>query len=151
MKVRVYNQRYERGKVCYPLKTIGKCDANKTGTKVTFQPDPEIFEDTTFDFDTLKNRLREMAFLTKGLRIDLYDDREDEEGNKKHQTFHYEGGIKEFVAYLNDNKTPLYEKIMYFEGKRDNIYVEVAMQHNDGFNEMMYGFVTLLQGLRLRI
>ncbi len=137
----VYNQRYERGKVCYPLKVIGKCDPQKTGTKVTFQPDPLIFEDTVFEFDTLKNRLREMAFLTKGLRIDLYDDREDEEGNKKHQTFHYEGGIKEFVAYLNDNKTPLYEKIMYFEGKRDNIYVEVAMQHNDGFNEMMYGFV----------
>ena len=137
----VYNQRYERGKVCYPLKVIGKCDANKSGTRVTFQPDPLIFEDTVFEFDTLKNRLREMAFLTKGLRIDLYDDREDEEGNKKHQTFHYEGGIKEFVAYLNDNKTPLYEKIMYFEGKRDNIYVEVAMQHNDGFNEMMYGFV----------
>ena len=137
----VYNQRYERGKVCYPLKVIGKCDPQKTGTKVTFQPDPLIFEDTVFEFDTLKNRLREMAFLTKGLRIDLYDDREDEEGNKKHQTFHYEGGIKEFVAYLNDNKTPLYEKIMYFEGKRDNFYVEVAMQHNDGFNEMMYGFV----------
>jgi len=137
----VYNQRYERGKVCYPLKVIGKCDPQKTGTKVTFQPDPLIFEDTVFEFDTLKNRLREMTFLTKGLRIDLYDDREDEEGNKKHQTFHYEGGIKEFVAYLNDNKTPLYDKIMYFEGKRDNIYVEVAMQHNDGFNEMMYGFV----------
>ncbi len=137
----VYNQRYERGKVCYPLKVIGKCDANKSGTRVTFQPDPLIFEDTVFEFDTLKNRLREMAFLTKGLKIELFDDREDEEGNKKHQTFHYEGGIKEFVAYLNDNKTPLYEKIMYFEGKRDNIYVEVAMQHNDGFNEMMYGFV----------
>ncbi|MBR6256659.1 MAG: DNA topoisomerase (ATP-hydrolyzing) subunit B [Lachnospiraceae bacterium] len=137
----VYNQRYERGKVCYPLKVIGKCDGSKTGTRVTFQPDPLIFEDTVFEFDTLKNRLREMAFLTKGLKIELFDDREDEEGNKKHQTFHYEGGIKEFVAYLNDNKTPLYEKIMYFEGKRDNIYVEVAMQHNDGFNEMMYGFV----------
>ncbi len=137
----VYNQRYERGKICYPLKVIGKCDANKTGTRVTFQPDPLIFEDTVFEFDTLKNRLREMAFLTKGLKIELFDDREDEEGNKKHQTFHYEGGIKEFVAYLNDNKTPLYEKIMYFEGKKDNIYVEVAMQHNDGFNEMMYGFV----------
>ena len=137
----VYNQRYERGKVCYPLKVIGKCDESKSGTRVTFQPDPLIFEDTVFEFDTLKNRLREMAFLTKGLKIELFDDREDEEGNKKHQTFHYEGGIKEFVAYLNDNKTPLYEKIMYFEGKKDNIYVEVAMQHNDGFNEMMYGFV----------
>ena len=137
----VYNQRYERGKVCYPLKVIGKCEEDKSGTKVTFQPDPLIFEDTVFEFDTLKNRLREMAFLTKGLRIDLFDDREDEEGNKKHQTFHYEGGIKEFVAYLNDNKTPLYEKILYFEGKKDNVYVEVAMQHNDGFNEMLYGFV----------
>ena len=89
----VYNQRYERGKVCYPLKVIGKCDANKSGTRVTFQPDPLIFEDTVFEFDTLKNRLREMAFLTKGLKIELFDDREDEEGNKKHQTFHYEGGI----------------------------------------------------------
>ena len=137
----VYNQRYERGKVCYPLKVLGKCEEGKTGTRVTFQPDPQIFEDTVFEFDTLKNRLREMAFLTKGLRIDLFDDREDDEGNKKHQTFHYEGGIKEFVAYLNDNKTPLYEKILYFEGKKDNVYVEVAMQHNDGFNEMLYGFV----------
>ena len=135
----IYNQRYERGKVCYPLKTIGKCDAGKTGTKVTFQPDPEIFEDTTFDFDTLKNRLREMAFLTKGLKIQLFDDREESEG--KSLTFHYEGGIKEFVAYLNENKDPLYEKILYFEGKRDNVYVEVAFQHNDGYNEMMYGFV----------
>ncbi|MBR3517128.1 MAG: DNA topoisomerase (ATP-hydrolyzing) subunit B [Lachnospiraceae bacterium] len=138
----IYNQRYERGKVCYPLKTIGKCPENKTGTKVTFQPDPEIFEDTTFDFDTLKNRLREMAFLTKGLKIQLFDDREDAEGNTgKSMTFHYEGGIKEFVAYLNENKDPLYEKILYFEGKRDNVYVEVAFQHNDGYNEMMYGFV----------
>ena len=138
----IYNQRYERGKVCYPLKTIGKCPENKTGTKVTFQPDPEIFEDTTFDFDTLKNRLREMAFLTKGLKIQLFDDREDAEGNAgKSMTFHYEGGIKEFVAYLNENKDPLYEKILYFEGKRDNVYVEVAFQHNDGYNEIMYGFV----------
>ncbi len=137
----IYNQRYERGKVCYALKVIGNCDEKKTGTKVTFQPDPMIFEDTTFEFDTLKNRLREMAFLTKGLRIDLFDDREDAPDNKKHQSFHYEGGIKEFVAYLNDNKTPLYDRIMYFEGKRDDVYVEVAMQHNDGYNEMMYGFV----------
>ncbi|MBR1470997.1 MAG: DNA topoisomerase (ATP-hydrolyzing) subunit B [Lachnospiraceae bacterium] len=138
----IYNQRYERGKVCYPLKTIGKCDENKSGTKVTFQPDPMIFDDTVFEFDTLKNRLREMAFLTKGLKIMLFDDREDEEGNPgKRMTFHYEGGIKEFVAYLNENKTPLYEKIMYFEGKKDDVYVEVAMQHNDGFNEMTYGFV----------
>ncbi|MBR5421384.1 MAG: DNA topoisomerase (ATP-hydrolyzing) subunit B [Lachnospiraceae bacterium] len=137
----IYNQRYERGKVCYPLKVIGNCDEGKSGTKVTFQPDPLIFEDTRYEFDTLKNRLREMAFLTKGLKIELFDDREEAEENKKHQVFHYEGGIKEFVAYLNDNKTPLYDKIMYFEGKKDNVYVEVAMQHNDGFNEMMYGFV----------
>ncbi len=139
----IYNQRYERGKVCYPLKVIGNCEEKKSGTKVTFQPDPLIFEDTVFEFDTLKNRLREMAFLTKGLKIELFDDREDAEGNKinKKLTFHYEGGIREFVSYLNENKTPLYDKVMYFEGKRDNIYVEVSMQHNDGFNEMIYGFV----------
>ena len=137
----IYNQRYERGNICYPLKVIGSCPADKTGTKVTFQPDPQIFDDVVYDFDTLKNRLREMAFLTKGLRIELYDDREDVPEGKKSQVFHYEGGIKEFVTYLNDNKTPLYEKVMYFEGKKDNVYVEVAMQHNDGFNEMMYGFV----------
>ena len=137
----IYNQRYERGNICYPLKVIGSCPADKTGTKVTFQPDPQIFDDVVYDFDTLKNRLREMAFLTKGLRIELYDDRGDVPDGKKSQVFHYEGGIKEFVTYLNDNKTPLYEKVMYFEGKKDNVYVEVAMQHNDGFNEMMYGFV----------
>ncbi|MCR5250741.1 MAG: DNA topoisomerase (ATP-hydrolyzing) subunit B [Lachnospiraceae bacterium] len=138
---KVYNQRYERGNVCYPLKVIGNCEADKSGTKVSFQPDPEIFEDTKFEYDTLKNRLREMAFLTKGLKIELFDDREDEEAGKRHHTFHYEGGIKEFVSYLNENKTALYEKVMYFEGKRDDVYVEVAMQHNDGYNEMVYGFV----------
>ncbi|MCR4585466.1 MAG: DNA topoisomerase (ATP-hydrolyzing) subunit B [Lachnospiraceae bacterium] len=138
---KIYNQRYERGKVCYALKVIGDCPEGKTGTRVTFQPDPEIFDDTHYDFDTLKNRLREMAFLTKGLKIELFDDREEGVTAKQSLTFHYEGGIKEFVAYLNDNKTPLYDKILYFEGKRDNVYVEVAFQHNDGFNEMLYGFV----------
>ena len=136
---KIYNQRYERGKSSYSLKVVGECDPKKTGTKVTFQPDPEIFEDTTYDFDTLKQRLREMAFLTKGLRIELEDDRDDE--NIKKKTFHYEGGIKEFVSYLNKSKTPLYEDVMYFEGKKNNVYVEVAVQHNDGYNESMYGFV----------
>ena len=136
---KIYQQRYERGHVCYPLKVIGDCDPEKTGTKVTFFPDQTIFEDINFDFDTLKQRLREMAFLTKGLKIELEDVRDEENINKK--TFHYEGGIKEFVSYLNKNKTALYDDIMYFEGKRDEVYVEVAIQHNDGFNESMYGFV----------
>ena len=136
---KIYQQRYERGHVCYPLKVVGDCDPEKTGTKVTFFPDQTIFEDINFDFDTLKQRLREMAFLTKGLKIELEDVRDEENINKK--TFHYEGGIKEFVSYLNKNKTALYDDIMYFEGKRDEVYVEVAIQHNDGFNESMYGFV----------
>ena len=135
----IYNQRYERGKVCYPLKVVGKCEAGKTGTKVTFLPDPEIFEDTVFDYDTLKQRFREMAFLTKGLRIILTDKRDDS-GNRSDE-FYYEGGIKEFVKYLNENKTALYENILYFEGSRSDVYVEVAMQHNDGYNEMVYGYV----------
>jgi len=136
---KIYIQRYERGNVCYPLKVIGNCDENKTGTKVTFQPDPTIFEETEYDFDTLKQRLREMAFLTKGLKIELTDLRSDE-GEKK-KVFHYEGGIKEFVSYLNKSKTPLYEDIMYFEGSKENVYVEVAIQHNDNYNESVYGFV----------
>ena len=135
----IYNQRYERGKVCYPLKVVGSCMKGKTGTKVTFQPDPTIFEDTVYEYDMLLNRLREMAFLTKGLRIELNDMRNDE--NIKKDVFHYEGGIKEFVSYLNKSSTPLYESVMYFEGKKDNVYVEVAVQHNDGYNESMYGFV----------
>ena len=135
----IYNQRYERGKVCYPLKIVGSCPKDKSGTKVTFQPDPTIFEDIIYDYDTLLNRLREMAFLTKGLRIELIDQRED--GKERKDVFHYEGGIKEFVAYLNKSSTPLYEDIMYFEGKKENVYVEVAVQHNDGYNESMYGFV----------
>ena len=133
----IYEQRYERGKVMYPLKIVGSCDPEKTGTKVTFLPDKEIFEDTVYDFDVLKNRLREMAFLTKGIKIILRDDRED----KKEKIFHYEGGIKEFVQYLNRSKTPLYENIIYCEGTVNNISVEVAFQHNDDYNESIYSFV----------
>lgn len=136
---KVYNQRYERGHVCYPLKVVGECPIDKTGTRVTFQPDPEIFEDTIYDFTTLVNRLREMAFLTKGLRIELTDLRDEE--NEKKKVFHYEGGIKEFVTYLNKSDTALYEDVMYFEGSKNGVYVEVAVQHNDGYNEKMYGFV----------
>lgn len=133
----IYEQRYERGKVMYPLKIVGSCDPEKTGTKVTFLPDKEIFEDTVYDFDVLKNRLREMAFLTKGIKIILRDDRED----KKEKVFHYEGGIKEYVQYLNRSKTPLYENVIYCEGTVNNISVEVAFQHNDDYNESIYSFV----------
>ena len=135
---KVYQKRYERGKVCYPLKVIGECPLEKTGTQVDFQPDPEIFEETEYDFNTLKHRLREMAFLTKGIRIVLRDDREEEPVQK---VFHYEGGIKEFVSYLNRGKTPLYPEIVYCEGNRDGVSVEVALQHNDGYNEGVYSFV----------
>ena len=193
---KVYKQRYERGKVCYPLKEIGICEKGKTGSKITFLPDKLIFTETTeFDFDTLKIRLREMAFLTKGLRIILRDEREDKEeiGNhensqinellrraeadreegaeevplnpqpvekktkKKYVEFHYEGGIREFVSYLNKNKAPLYDNILYFEGQKNNVYVEVSFQHNDSFNESVFSFVnnintpeggTHLQGFR---
>lgn len=135
----IYKQRYERGHVCYPLKVIGDCEAGKTGSKITFLPDDTIFEDTVFDFDTLKQRLREMAFLTKNLKIILRDMRP--ENGKIEKTFHYEGGICEFVTYLNKSKTPLYDDIMYFEGKKDDVYVEVAMQHNDSYTESAYSFV----------
>ena len=141
---KVYKQRYERGHVCYPLKVVGECEITKTGTRVDFKPDATIFEDVIYDFEVLKQRLREMAFLTKGLRIILRDDRElDEEGNKKQKMreFHYEGGIKEFVTYLNKSKTPLYENIMYFEGTKNDVYVEVAFQHNDSYTENVYSFV----------
>ena len=141
---KVYKQRYERGHVCYPLKVVGECEAAKTGTRVDFKPDATIFEDVVYDFEVLKQRLREMAFLTKGLRIILRDDRTlDEEGNKKQKVreFHYEGGIKEFVTYLNRSKTALYENIMYFEGTRNDVYVEVAFQHNDSYTENVYSFV----------
>ena len=134
----VYKQRYERGKVCYKLKVIGECEPERSGTKVTFYPDAEIFDDIIFDYDTLKQRFREMAFLTKGLKIVLRDWR----GEELHEhTFHYEGGIKEFVTYLNKSKTPLYEQIIYCEGFKDGVAVEVAMQHNDSYSENTYGFV----------
>ena len=134
----IYKQRYERGNVMYKLKIVGECEPDRSGTKVTFLPDKEIFEDTIFDYDTLKQRFREMAFLTKGLRIVLRDWR----GEELHEhTFHYEGGIKEFVTYLNRSKTPLYEQIIYCEGSKDGVYVEVAMQHNDSYSDNTYGFV----------
>ena len=194
---KVYQQRYERGHVCYPLKEIGTCDPDKTGSTVTFQPDKTIFTETTvFDFETRKIRLREMAFLTKGLRIILRDERADQEEIGSHEIgqinellqraqadreeeasggeaalrpveekkkkakyaeFCYEGGIKEFVAYLNKSKTSLYENILYFEGQKNNVYVEVSFQHNDSFNESVFSFVnnintpeggTHLQGFR---
>lgn len=135
---KIYKQRYERGHVCYALKVIGECEPDKTGSKIQFKPDSTIFEDTVFDFDTLKTRLRETAFLTKGLKIVLQDDREGKEQKKE---FHYEGGIKEFVTYLNKSKEALYEQIMYFEGTKNGVYVEVALQHNDSYNESVYTFV----------
>ena len=135
---KVYKQRYERGKVMYKLKEIGEAPADKSGTKVTVLPDDTIFEQTVYDFDTLRNRLREIAFLTKGLRITLTDLREEP---AKVRSFHYEGGIKEFVQYLNRHKTPLYEKVIYCEGMKNDVMVEVALQHNDSYNESTYSFV----------
>ena len=135
---KVYQQRYERGKVIEKLTVIGECEEGKTGTKVTFLPDDTIFETTVFEFNVLKQRFREMAFLTKGLKIVLKDDREEE---PKERTFHYEGGIKEFVTYLNRSATPLYEQIIYCEGMVNNVSVEVAMQHNDSYSDNTYGFV----------
>ncbi|MGN0371025.1 MAG: DNA topoisomerase (ATP-hydrolyzing) subunit B [Butyrivibrio sp.] len=134
---KIHEQRYERGKVMYPLKVVGTCDIDKTGTEVTFLPDKEIFEDTVYDYNILKQRLREMAFLTRNLKITLKDDRED----KKEKTFHYEGGIKEYVTYLNKGNNALYNDIIYCEGTKDNVYVEVAFQHNDGYADNVYGFV----------
>ena len=135
---KIYKQRYERGKVTYKLKIVGECEPEKTGTMVSFLPDKKIFEETEFDYDTLKTRLREMAFLTKNLKIVLRDEREEELVEK---TFHYEGGIKEFVSYLNRSKTELYPDIIYCEGTKDDVYVEVAMQHNDSYTESTYSFV----------
>jgi DNA gyrase subunit B len=132
----MYRQRYERGKVMYPLKEIGETD--HTGTEVVFLPDKEIFEETVFDYDTLRQRLREMAFLTKGLKIILIDRRLEE---PKIRSFHYEGGIKEYVSYLNKQKDALYEDVIYCEGQRNDIYVEVAMQHNSSYQEGTYSFV----------
>jgi DNA gyrase subunit B len=135
---KVYRQRYERGHVIYKLKVIDECDPDKSGTMVTFLPDKEIFEETVFDYEVLKQRLREMAFLTKGLKITLRDEREEEIVEK---SFCYEGGIKEFVTYLNKSKTALYPEIIYCEGEKDGVMVEVAMQHNDSYTENTYGFV----------
>ena len=133
---KAYKQRYERGKVVTELEELGATDRH--GTTVTFLPDKEIFEDTVFDYATIKQRLREMAFLTKGLRISLTDKREE---GKKTDSFHYEGGIMEYVSYLNKNQTVLYDKIIYCEGKKGTVQVEVALQHNDGYNEGCYSFV----------
>lgn len=133
---KMYRQRYERGKVMYPLKVVG--DTTKRGTEVVFLPDKEIFEETVFDFDTLRQRLREMAFLTKGIKIVLIDKRLED---PKIRAFHYEGGIKEYVDYLNKSQTPIYDDVIYCEGIKNNIYVEVAMQHNDSYTESTYSFV----------
>lgn len=134
----IYSQSYKIGKPDEPVKVIGKCSAEKHGTKVTFHPDPMIFEDTVYDYDTLKQRLRETAFLTKGLRIVLSDARVDPVHTHE---FHYAGGIKEFVTYLNKSKEALYPEVIYCEGTRDGVYVEVAMQHNDSYNDATYSFV----------
>ena len=139
---KVYQQRYERGKVCYPLKEVGSAPEGASGTRVYFKPDALIFKETTeFDFNVLKQRLREMAFLTRGLRITLTDMRVGEGEDPVIQTFHYEGGIKEFVQYLNKSKTALYTDIMYFEGNKNNVQVEVSLQHNDSYTESIYTFV----------
>ena len=135
---KIYQQRYERGKTMYPLKVVGDCQPDKTGTTVVFLPDKEIFEETVYDYDILKQRLREMAFLTKGLRIVLEDKRE---GQEREKVFHYEGGIREFVSYLNRSKEALYPEIIYCEGEKDGVSVEVALQHNDSYTENTYGFV----------
>lgn len=134
---KIYMQRYERGKIMYDLKVVGECPPDKTGTEVTFLPDGTIFEETVYDYDTLKTRLRETAFLTKGIKINLKDDREE----KRKNTFHYEGGIKEFVTYLNKGKQPLYDDVLYFEGQKGKVYVEAALQHNDSYTENTYTFV----------
>ena len=135
---KIYKQRYERGKTMYPLKVVGDCNPDLSGTRVDFKPDETIFEDTVYDFDVLKTRLRETAFLTRGLKITLRDIRE---GKEKEKVFHYEGGIREFVQYLNRSNEALYPDIMYFEGMQNGVMVEVAMQHNDSYNETVYGFV----------
>lgn len=133
---KIYHQRYERGKVIKPLEELG--NTRKRGTKVTFMPDSSIFETINFDFDTLRTRLREMAFLTKGLKIVLSDKRD---GKEKEREFFYEGGIKEFVTYINRHKDPLYDRVIYCEGERDSVLVEIALQHNSSYNESVYTFV----------
>ena len=140
----IYTQSYKRGIADGDLKKVGTCDKDDTGTKVTFMPDDTIFEETVFDYDVLKTRLREMAFLTKGIKIILSDKRnlnDDPDFTEKVREFHYEGGIKEFVQYLNKSKVPLYDDILYFEGNKNNVYVEVALQHNDSYNESSFSFV----------
>ena len=134
---KVYMQRYERGHVAQRLEVVDVCGKNRTGTTVTFLPDKEIFDETVYDYEVLKQRLRETAFLTKALKITLEDKRE----NKRKEVFHYEGGIKEFVTYLNGSKTTLYDRVIYCEGTRNGVYVETALQHNDGYNESTYSFV----------
>ncbi len=134
---KIYQQRYERGHAMYDLKIVG--DTDKRGTEVTFLPDDTIFTETTeYEYDILRKRLREMAFLTKGIKIVLHDDRLEE---PKEETFHYEGGIKEYVQYLNRNQDPLYDNIIYCEGQKGEVYVEVAFQHNNSYNEGCYSFV----------
>ena len=136
---KVYRERFSRGNTIVPLEEIGICQEDDTGTTVTFLPDPLMFTETTvFDYDVLRQRMREMAFLTRGLRITLKDERED---NPQEQSFCYEGGIREFVTYLNHSKKPLYDTVMYFEGTKNNVYVEVAMQHNDSYTDSEYSFV----------
>ena len=132
-----YEMKFEKGKVTEPLKVIGRCEENRHGTTVMFMPDKTIFEETVYDYDTLRVRLRETAFLTKNLKITLKDDREE----KREEKFHYEGGIREFVTYLNKGKTPLYNQVIYCEGIKDKVLVEVAMQHNDSYTENIYTFV----------
>ena len=134
----IYAQSYKRGKADDEVKIVGNCDADKHGTKVKFMPDDTIFETTVFEYDVLKKRLRETAFLTKGLRIVLIDDREEEPRTNE---FYYEGGIKEFVTYLNRSSEALYDSVIYCEGMKDDVYVEVAMQHNDSFSDNCYGYV----------
>ena len=134
----IYRQSYKRGKTDDTVKIVGQCDESLHGTKVHFLPDPEIFEETVYDYDTLKQRLRETAFLTKGLKITLKDVRENSHHN---HVFHYEGGIKEFVEYLNRGKEALYDEVIYCEGTQNGVYVEVALQHNDSFNDSTFSFV----------
>ena len=134
---KIYHMRFEKGKVVENMHVIGECDPSESGTEVSFLPDADIFEETVYDFDILKVRLRETAFLTKALKIVLIDDREE----KKEMSFHYEGGIKEFVTYLNKGKAPIYDEVIYCEGVKENVVVEVAMQHNDTYSEGIYTFV----------
>lgn len=135
---KIYQMDFERGKTTAPMRIVESCEQERHGTSVHFQPDPEIFEETVYDFETLKVRLRETAFLTRGLRINLKDKRE---GQEQEKSFHFEGGIKEFVSYLNRGKDPLYSEVIYCEGEKDKIFVEVAMQHNDSYTENIYTFV----------